>query len=208
MSIKSSNTVWHPTVITRQDRENLNGHQSLILWFTGLSGSGKSTMMHAVEELLHQKGMRTFTLDGDNVRHGLCADLGFSEKDRQENIRRIGEVTKLCTEAGLIVLAAFISPFIRDRQRVRNLASPGDFLEIYCRCSLDVCETRDTKGLYRRARAGEIKDFTGISSPYEEPVQPELILETGVASIAQCAQQVVDMVMQRALLYQSESFDK
>ncbi|MBF0370153.1 MAG: adenylyl-sulfate kinase [Magnetococcales bacterium] len=200
MTEKSSNTVWHQETITRDHREKLNGHQSMILWFTGLSGSGKSTMIHAVEERLHQKGMRTFTLDGDNIRHGLCSDLGFSHHDRQENIRRIGEVAKLCVDGGLIVLAAFISPFRNDRQRVRNLVEPGDFVEVYCKCSLEVCESRDVKGLYRRARAGEIRDFTGISSPYEEPRQPEIILRTDKDTITVCADQVAEIVMKRAAI--------
>jgi len=199
-TIKSSNTVWHHATVTRTRREAQNGHKSAILWFTGLSGSGKSTLAHAVEERLHEMGCRTFVLDGDNVRHGLCGDLGFSETDRQENIRRIGEMAKLFIEAGVIALTAFISPFRADRERVRNLVPHGDFFEIYCRCALDVCESRDVKGLYRRARAGEIRDFTGISSPYEEPVNPELIVDTGSTPLEACVDQVVLCLRERGIL--------
>lgn len=195
---KSSDTVWHPQVVTRNDRERLNGHRSLLLWFTGFSGSGKSTLAQAVGERLHRQGYRTFVLDGDNVRHGLCADLGFSSQDRQENIRRIGEVSKLMVEAGLVVLAAFISPFRADRQRVRNLITPGDFLEIHCNCTLEACEQRDTKGLYRKARAGLIQDFTGISSAYEPPVQPELALDTAALSVEACVDEIVALVARHA----------
>lgn len=188
---KSSNTVWHHATVTRDHRENLNGHRSAVVWFTGLSGAGKSTLAHAVEERLHQMGCRTFVLDGDNVRHGLCADLGFSEEDRKENIRRIGEMVKLFAEAGVIALTAFISPFRADRSRVRQLLGPGDFIEVYCRCPLDVCESRDVKGMYRKARAGEIRDFTGISSPYEEPENPELAIDTSSMPLNQCVDQVI-----------------
>ena len=151
---QSSNTVWHHATVTRARREIMNGHKSVILWFTGLSGSGKSTLAHAVEERLHQMGCRTFVFDGDNVRHGLCGDLGFSEEDRRENIRRIGEMAKLFVEAGVIALTAFISPFRSDREKVRGLVPHGDFIEIHCHCPLEVCEQRDVKGLYRRARMG------------------------------------------------------
>jgi adenylylsulfate kinase len=189
---KSPNTVWHHATITRVRRQQQNGHKSAILWFTGLSGAGKSTVAHAVEEALHQQGCRTFVFDGDNVRHGLCSDLSFSEEARKENIRRVGEMSKLFLEAGVIALTAFISPYRSDRQKVRELVGPADFVEIYCRCSLEVCERRDVKGLYKRARHGEIKEFTGISSPYEEPVNPELIIDTGEASLEACVAQVID----------------
>jgi len=189
---KSPNTVWHHATITRVRRQQQNGHKSAILWFTGLSGAGKSTLAHAVEEALHQQGCRTFVFDGDNVRHGLCSDLSFSEEARKENIRRVGEMSKLFLEAGVIALTAFISPYRSDRQKVRELVGPADFVEIYCRCSLEVCERRDVKGLYKRARHGEIKEFTGISSPYEEPVNPELIIDTGEASLETCVAQVID----------------
>lgn len=198
--MKSANTVWHHATITRQHREALNGHRSVILWFTGLSGSGKSTLAHAVEEKLHQLGCRTFVFDGDNVRHGLCADLGFSKQDRVENIRRIGEMSKLFIEAGVIALTAFISPFKADRDRIRQLVAEGDFLEIYCECTLEICEQRDVKGLYRRARAGEIKDFTGISSPYEIPEQPDLIVNTGNNSLEDCVDKVLLLLIQRQIL--------
>lgn len=196
----SDNVVWHHATVTRVRREELNGHKSVILWFTGLSGAGKSTLAHAVEEELHRCGCRTFVFDGDNVRHGLCSDLGFSSEDRVENIRRIGEMTKLFIEAGVIALTAFISPFRKDRERVRALVPHGDFLEIYCRCSLDVCEQRDVKGLYKRARAGEIKDFTGITSPYEEPEDPELVVDCGKLPLEACVVKVLDLLMARGVL--------
>ncbi len=200
MNNKSSDTVWHHATVTRARRERLNGHKSAIVWFTGLSGAGKSTLAHAVEERLHQMGCSTFVFDGDNVRHGLCGDLGFSEGDRSENIRRIGEMAKLFVEAGVIALTAFISPFRADRLKVRNLAAPGDFIEVYCRCSLEVCEQRDVKGMYRRARAGEIRDFTGISSPYEEPENPELSVDTGSMPLELCVDQVVGYLQERGVI--------
>jgi len=188
---KSSNTVWHHASVTRARREQLNGHRSKVLWFTGLSGSGKSTLAHAVEEQLHQQGCRTFVFDGDNVRHGLCGDLGFSAADRTENLRRIGEMSKLFIEAGVIALTAFISPLRADRERLRALFVPGDFIEIYCDCPLAVCEARDVKGMYARARRGEIADFTGISAPYEAPLKPELIVRTAEFSLDECVAQVL-----------------
>ncbi|MBK7565641.1 MAG: adenylyl-sulfate kinase [Propionivibrio sp.] len=196
------NLIWHHALVTRADRQRLNGHRSLVVWFTGLSGSGKSTLSHAVEKRLHEIGCRTFVLDGDNVRHGLCRDLGFSESDRMENIRRIGEMAKLFAEAGVITLTAFISPFRADRLRVRQLFEPEDFVEVYCRCSLEVCEERDVKGMYRRARAGEIRDFTGISSPYEEPLTPDLTVDTGRLSLEQCVDQVMSFLKDRGVLPQ------
>ena len=176
--MKSSNVIYHHASVNRQRRNKLNEHRSVILWFTGLSGSGKSTLAHAVEEKLYQKGCRTFVLDGDNVRHGLNSNLDFSESGRTENIRRISEVSKLMLESGLIVMTAFISPFNKDRNEARKLISNDDFIEIYCKASLEICETRDVKGLYKRARAGEIKNYTGIDSPYEIPENPELIIDT------------------------------
>lgn len=199
---KSANVVWHHATVTRERRETMNGHRSVILWFTGLSGAGKSTLAHAVEEALHRMGCRTFVLDGDNVRHGLCADLGFSSGDRVENIRRVGEVSKLFIEAGVIVLTAFISPFRSDRARVRSLVPHGDFLEIHCHCPLEICEQRDVKGMYKRARAGEIKDFTGISSPYEAPAAPELVVETGTLSIEASVAQVLQLLRERGIIGQ------
>ena len=176
--MKNSNLIYHQASVTRQRRNNLNKHRSIVLWFTGLSGSGKSTLAHALEEKLFQKGLRTFVLDGDNVRHGLNSNLDFSEADRTENIRRISEVSKLMIEAGLIVMTAFISPFEKDRNEARSLISNDHFIEIFCKASIETCEERDVKGLYKLARAGEIKNYTGIDSPYEIPENPELIINT------------------------------
>lgn len=188
----SSNIVWHTSLISREMRERLNNHKSFILWFTGLSGAGKSTLAHRVEELLFERGCRTYVFDGDNVRHGLCADLRFSTDDRRENIRRIGEMSKLFVDAGVIALTAFISPFRRDRNMVRSLVGDGDFIEVYCNAPLDVCEQRDVKGLYQKARRGQIHDFTGISSPYEEPENPEITVYTGQEDLDACAKRVLD----------------
>jgi adenylylsulfate kinase len=195
----NQNTPWHHATVTRARRKDLNKHRSAALWFTGLSGSGKSTLAHAVEERLYSMGCRTYVFDGDNVRHGLCADLSFSKEDRTENIRRIGEMVKLFVDAGLIALTAFISPFRVDRQRVRDLLGQGDFIEIYCRCSLDVCEQRDVKGHYRKARAGEIKEFTGISSPYEEPERPDLVIDTANESLDAGVEKVVALLKKRGI---------
>lgn len=197
---KSSNTVWHHATVTRERREKLQNHKSVILWFTGLSGAGKSTLAHAVEEKLHQLGSSTFVLDGDNVRHGLCGDLTFSDYDRKENIRRIGQVAKLFIESGVIVLTAFISPFREDRQLVRNMVQHGDFIEIYCDSSIEVCEQRDVKGLYQKARTGEVKEFTGISSPYEEPKKPELVVHTGSDSLEQCTNDIINLLKERSII--------
>lgn len=196
---RSSNTVWHNATVTREKRQVQNGHKSVLIWFTGLSGSGKSTLAHTVEEQLYKLGCRTFVFDGDNVRHGLCADLGFSDEDRSENIRRIGEMSKLFLDAGIIGLTAFISPFRKDRGLVRNLVGAENFIEVYCSCPVEVCETRDVKGLYKRAKAGEIKDFTGVSSPYEEPESPDLVLNTGSASLSDCTDQVLNLLKQRSI---------
>lgn len=198
--MKSSNTVWHHATVTRARREELNGHKGAIVWFTGLSGSGKSTLAHAVEEELYRAGCRTFVLDGDNVRHGLCADLSFSDVARTENIRRVGEAAKLFVEAGAIVLTAFISPFRDDRARVRSLVPEADFIEIHCACSLEVCEERDVKGLYKRARQGEIASFTGISSPYEVPEAPELAIDTGRYSLVASVGQVLALLRARNIV--------
>lgn len=191
-TITNENTTWQSQTVTRADRELLNEHKSAILWFTGLSGSGKSTLSNAVEAYLHQQGARTFVLDGDNIRQGLCNDLGFSDESRKENIRRIGEVSKLMMDAGVITLTAFISPFRRDRRIVRDITNEGDFIEILCNATLEVCEKRDPKGLYKKARAGEIQDFTGISSPYEVPEHPEIIVETGTQTVEESVTQVID----------------
>jgi adenylylsulfate kinase len=200
MTQKSSNTVWHHSTINRQAREALHGHKSVVLWFTGLSGSGKSTLAHAVEDRLHQLGASTFVLDGDNVRHGLCSDLGFTDADRVENIRRIAEVAKLFSEAGVITLTAFISPFKKDRNAARKLMPHGDFLEIYCHCPLEICEQRDVKGLYKKARSGKIPFFTGIDSPYEAPDKPELVVNTGHDSLQDCVNQVICLMSERGLV--------
>lgn len=196
----STNVVWHCATVTRARREAQNGHHGAILWFTGLSGSGKSTLAHAVEEALYQRGCRTFVLDGDNVRHGLCGDLGFSVKDRQENIRRIGETAKMFMEAGVIVLTAFISPYYADRERVRGIVEHGDFIEIFCDTPIEVCESRDVKGLYKKARAGQLAEFTGITSPYEAPENCELVVHTGTAGLDDCVQQVIDQMIQRGII--------
>lgn len=196
----SKNIHWHQATIKRETREQQNGHRSAILWFTGLSGAGKSTLAHAVEDRLHQMGCRTYVLDGDNIRHGLCKDLGFSDKDRTENIRRIGEVGKLFVDAGVLALTAFISPFRSDRDAVRALVKEGDFIEIYCKCALDICEERDVKGLYKKARAGEIPHFTGISSPYEEPLNPEIAVNTGEQSLEQSVDQVINTLRSRGIV--------
>ncbi|MGY6276609.1 adenylyl-sulfate kinase [Methylomonas sp. MgM2] len=200
MTKQSSNTVWHHATVTRVRRENQNGHKAVVLWFTGLSGAGKSTLAHAVEEELHQNGCRTFVLDGDNVRHGLCGDLGFTDEDRQENIRRIAEVSKLMLESGTIALTAFISPFKAERELARKLVPHGDFFEIYCACDLAICERRDVKGLYKKARQGEIRHFTGISSPYEVPDKPELIVDTSKHDLETCVKQVLGLLQERGVI--------
>ena len=181
--MNSSNIIYHQASVTRQRRNKLNNHRSVVLWFTGLSGSGKSTLAHSLEEKLFQKGCKTFVLDGDNVRHGLNSNLDFSKAGRTENIRRISEVSKLMLESGLIVMTAFISPINKDRGEARQLISNEDFIEIYCKASIETCETRDVKGLYRRARAGEITNYTGIDSPYEVPENPELTIDTDNQSL-------------------------
>lgn len=200
MNVNCTNIVWHQATVTRERRERQNGHKSFILWFTGLSGSGKSTIAHALEEQLHQMGCRTFVFDGDNVRHGLNRDLGFSKEDRKENIRRIGEMCKLFIEAGVIALTAFISPFREDRDMVRQLVGDGDFIEIYCDCSLQTCESRDVKGLYAKAKRGEIPEFTGISSPYEIPENPEIVINTEENSLDKCVDTIIQYLVERKIL--------
>ena len=195
--MKSSNITYHQATVTKDRRNKLNNHKSVVLWFTGLSGSGKSTLAHALEEKLFNMDFRTFVLDGDNVRHGLNSNLDFSETDRSENIRRISEVSKLMLEAGLIVMTAFISPFRKDRAEARALITNDNFIEIYCKASLGTCEKRDVKGLYKRARAGEIKNYTGIDSPYEAPVNPELIIDTD--------QETLDYSVSKILSYLEEN---
>ena len=197
---KATNLVWHEASVDRQARASQRGHSSSILWFTGLSGSGKSTLANAVNAALFERGLATYVLDGDNIRHGLCKDLGFSDADREENIRRIGEVAKLFLDAGVIVLTAFVSPFRADRDKARALVADGDFLEIHCAADLAVCESRDPKGLYAKARAGQIKEFTGISSPYEAPEKPELCLDTGAQNLEQCVAAVINLLEERGVL--------
>ena len=197
--VKSTNITWHHADITREDRERMNGHGSVVVWFTGLSGSGKSTIAHEVESLLFERGCRTYVLDGDNIRHGLNKDLGFSPEDRSENIRRIAEVANLFVQAGVIALTAFISPYRADRDNARKIAG-GDFVEVYVKCDIDVCEARDTKGLYKKARAGEVKEFTGISAPYEEPLHPELVLDTAKEAIAESAAKVIEVLKARGVI--------
>ena len=199
--MKNSNTIIHNSIITREKRNKLNGHKSVVIWFTGLSGSGKSTLAHSVEEKLHYLGCRTFVLDGDNVRKGLSSNLSFSNADRKENIRRIGETAKLMMEAGVITMTAFISPFKKDRNLIRKSLFQGDFIEIYCSASLDVCELRDVKGLYQLARKGEIKNYTGIDSPYEAPINPELIVDTESESLDESVVKVIDLLKSKSIIY-------
>jgi adenylylsulfate kinase len=198
--MKSPNVIYHQASVTRERRNQSNNHQSVVLWFTGLSGSGKSTLAHVLEERLFNEGCRTFVLDGDNVRHGLNSNLGFSHKDRTENIRRIGEVSKLMLEAGFIVMTAFISPYREDRIAVRNLIPNGDFIEIYCKASLETCEARDVKGLYKRARAGEIKNYTGIDSPYEVPENADLIIDTDQETIEDSVSIILSFLKKKAII--------
>lgn len=188
----STNIVWHESEVTKENRQQQKGHKSAILWFTGLSGSGKSTISVALETALYTKGFHTYRLDGDNVRHGLNNNLGFSPEDRTENIRRIGEVSKLMVDAGLFTLTAFISPYLEDRDQVRKLVAADEFIEIYVKASLETCEQRDPKGLYKKARVGEIKGFTGIDAPYEEPKEAEIIVDTNHLSIEASVEVIID----------------
>jgi len=193
---KSSDVVWHNASVSHADHVQLNGHKAVVLWFTGLSGSGKSTVANAVDLMLYQHNVKTYVLDGDNVRHGLNGDLGFSDLDRVENIRRVSEVAKLFADAGLVVSTAFISPFISDREMVRKSLPEQQFIEVFIDTPLAVCESRDPKGLYKKARAGEIKNFTGIDSAYEAPINPEIHVETAEKSVQQCALQVINYLKQ------------
>tara|TARA_B100000900_G_C20356981_1_gene624694 strand:- start:50 stop:673 length:624 start_codon:yes stop_codon:yes gene_type:complete len=195
-----ANIKWHNLSIDRSKLEKMRGHKGMVIWLTGLSGSGKSTLANALNEFLHSKGLSTFILDGDNIRHGLCKDLGFSDADREENIRRIGEVANLFMNAGIITITAFVSPFRKDREKVKKIIGSEDFIEIYCAASLDVCEARDTKGLYKKARSGEIKEFTGISSPYEIPLEPSIVVETGSMNLEDSVKQIVNYLNQKNYL--------
>ena len=191
---KKNNVTWFNGYVTREDREQVHGHKGAVIWFTGLSASGKSTIAHLVEKALHKKGCSTYVLDGDNVRHGLCSDLTFCPEDREENVRRIGEMVKLFVDAGVIVLTAFISPYRRDRQKVRSLLSHGQFLEIHVDCPPEVCSTRDEKGIYQKAKAGIIKEFTGISAPYEPPENPELVIYSYKEDARTAAARVIELI--------------
>lgn len=197
---KVKNVVWHHATVNRERREKLANHRAVVMWFTGLSGAGKSSLAHAVEEELYQKGCRTYVFDGDNVRQGLCSDLGFSDADRSENLRRIGEMVKLFLDAGVISLTAFISPFVKDRERIKSLIGEADFLEIYCDCPIEICESRDVKGLYQKARRGKIPQFTGISSPYEPPENADLKINTGMESLESCVKKVINLMEERGIL--------
>lgn len=197
---KSTNIVWHEQSILKEDRRNQNGHNSFVLWFTGLSGSGKSTLANALAARLFHDGVRNYVLDGDNIRHGLNKDLGFSDEDRTENIRRIGEVSKLFVDSGQVVLTAFISPFKADRKLVRDLLGEKEFIEVYVKCPIETCEERDPKGLYQKARQGVIKEFTGISSPYEEPEKPEIIVESHLNSIEESVEHIVQYLKENKLI--------
>lgn len=195
----TDNVVWHKPQVHREDRATQNGHKSVVVWFTGLSGSGKSTVAHSVEKTLADMGCRTYVLDGDNVRHGLCGDLGFSVEDRTENIRRIAELAKLFVDAGMLTFTAFISPIYEDRRKAKELLG-DDIVEIFCDCSLEECERRDVKGLYKRARRGEIGEFTGINSPYEAPEAPDLRLQTDVDTLEESTRQVIEMLAMRGIV--------
>jgi adenylylsulfate kinase len=199
MAQHDENVVWHDHPVTREEREQQHGHQGVVLWFTGLSGSGKSTVAGALEQALHRAGVSTYLLDGDNVRHGLCRDLGFSDDDRKENIRRVGEVAKLMVDAGLVVLTAFISPHRAERQMVRDLLGAGQFVEVFVDTPLAVCEARDPKGLYKKARAGELRNFTGIDSVYEAPNAPEIHLD-GEQFVTNLTAQLLDLLRHRDII--------
>jgi len=197
---KATNITWHEGTITSADRERLLQQKGAVLWFTGLSGSGKSTLALAVEEKLFERGHLCFVLDGDNIRHGLNKNLGFSPEDREENIRRIGEVGKLFADAGVIAMTAFISPYRKDRDNARGLLADGSFVEIFVQVPLDIAEERDPKGLYKKARAGEIKEFTGISAPYEEPLSPEIVVDTGELDLEQSVEKVIRFLEERDIV--------
>ena len=198
--MKSANIVYHNSTVTRSKRNKLNKHKSIVIWFTGLSGSGKSTLAHSIEESLYNLRCSAFVLDGDNVRHGLSSNLSFSDEDRKENTRRIGETAKLMLEAGIITMTAFISPFREDRDNVRQLFNKDDFIEVYCKASIEECESRDVKGLYKRARAGDIKNYTGIDSPYESPINPELVIDTENESLMDSVAKVIDLLKSKGII--------
>jgi len=196
----STNITWHRPLVTQADRDRRNGYKGVVLWFTGLPSSGKSTLAHQTERSLFDRGCNAYVLDGDNIRHRLNKDLSFSPEDRKENIRRIGEVANLLADAGIIVIAAFISPYRADRAQARALNDPGRFFEVYCKCSLETCEERDPKGLYRKARTGEVKEFTGISAPYEEPEDAEIVVETDRQGLEECVSEILSHLEERGVL--------
>lgn len=198
--MKSTNVTWHDGAVNKDDRRKKFGQRSFVIWFTGLSGSGKSTVSVALEKALFTNGNNVYRLDGDNIRHGLNSNLGFGPEDRTENIRRIGEVSKLFVDAGLITLTAFISPYREDRNSVRELVAPDEFIEVYVKCSLEECEKRDAKGLYAKVRSGEISEFTGISSPYEEPTQPEICIDTEHMSIEESVNHIISELTHKGYL--------
>ncbi|CAH0532440.1 Adenylyl-sulfate kinase [Vibrio stylophorae] len=200
MGVTTENIVWHQHAVDANARATQKGQQPVVLWFTGLSGAGKSTVAGALEQALHAQGYHTYLLDGDNVRHGLCQDLGFSPQDRRENLRRVGEVTKLMADAGLIVLSAFISPFRAERQMIRDLLPEGQFVEVFVDAPLALCEARDPKGLYQKARAGEIKDFTGIDADYEAPLSPEIHLLSDETNLQQLVAQCLNTLRVRGVI--------
>jgi adenylylsulfate kinase len=200
---KATNIVWHHGTVTRAEREQMNGHKACIVWLTGLSGSGKSTVAVDLEKRLWERGVRAYILDGDNIRHGLNKNLGFSPEDRTENIRRIGEVAKLFTEAGVVAVTAFISPYRADRDQVRAIMGAGDFVEVHVDCPVEVCEQRDVKGLYKKARAGEIKEFTGISAPYEAPEKAELTINTAGQSVEASVAQILGYLEKQGIIARS-----
>ncbi|MCS7279176.1 MAG: adenylyl-sulfate kinase [Thermodesulfobacteriaceae bacterium] len=202
LKLVPNNVIWHKPEVTRRHRERLNGHKSLAIWFTGLPSSGKSTIAHAVEKALYKLRVRTYTLEGDNVRHGLCADLGFSTQDRKENLRRIAEMVKLFIDAGIVTLCAFVSPYEEDRERIKKHLGEENFVLIYCRCPVEVCEARDPKGMYAKAKRGEIKEYTGVSAPYEEPLKPNLILDTNLLSVKECVEKVLTLVIPKLFFKQ------
>ena len=191
---KSENIVWHANTVSRSDRESRLGQRGRLIWLTGLSGSGKSTIAVALEARLNQLGRTAYLLDGDNVRHGLCDDLGFSPEDRRENLRRVGEVGRLFVDAGIITLASFIAPYRAERERIRGRMGAGDFLEVHVSTPLEVCEARDPKGLYRKARTGEIQSFTGVSAPYEEPLEPELRIDASEVDVPDAVDAVLELI--------------
>jgi len=197
---KATNITWHQSALTKTQREKLLGQKGVVIWFTGLSGSGKSTLARAVEEELYGRGHLCYVLDGDNIRHGLNRNLGFSPEDREENIRRIGEVSKLFADSGVVAMTAFISPYRKDRDTARSLLKEGEFIEIFMKVPLDIAEQRDPKGLYKKARAGEIKEFTGISAPYEEPLNPELTIDTSLLNLEESQKAVVRWLEEKGIL--------